>query len=78
MGCPHCRVVSGPHDEDCPWHPAADRVREEFEERVSELEAELEASRRWAKRWKTAAGDFKMAAKFAGEALMRLPPGPAQ
>ncbi len=42
IGCPHCRVVSGDHDDNCPWHPA--RIASE---EVRELEAELKEQRDW-------------------------------
>ena len=45
IGCRHCRVVGGPHDEGCPNHPSAVAAREESEDRISELEQELEEAR---------------------------------
>lgn len=41
-GCPHCRVVMGPHDDGCPWHPSADAATERAED-LAERNELLEA-----------------------------------
>lgn len=32
IGCSHCRVIGGPHDDGCPEHPSAVAARETAEE----------------------------------------------
>lgn len=44
IGCPHCRVIGGPHDDGCPWHPSADAAREECEEEMGELRRTIETN----------------------------------
>lgn len=43
LGCPHCRVIGGPHDDWCPWHPARAAAAEELEEAQQLAADELDA-----------------------------------